>query len=220
MATIEKPMMGVRTSRWQRQSDESLMDSVSRYTRFVFFSKMTLVGLSLIMILSIIIVPVINASDEGMRLAFSTVRDKKESLPMMTNPTFQGVDEKNQPYLVTADSALQHDEHTIIISNVQADVLTDQESWLSVKASQGNINNQAKMMQLTEDVRMFHQEGYEFRTTFVDIDMQARIAKGDKPVSGFGPMGEIDAQGFYWDHDARILRFMGGVKMVVVKNDS
>lgn len=219
MATIEKPIMMKASSRWQRPDAEALIDSVGRYTKFVFFSKMTLGVLSALMILMIVILPVINADEEGLRLAFTTVGEKNESLPMMTNPTFQGLDEKNQPYLVTADSALQLDEHNIVLKNVQADMLSEQQSWLSVQAAQGNIDNQAKVMQLTEDVRLMHQDGFEFRTPFVHIDMQARIAKGDKPVKGFGPMGEIDAQGFHWDHDAKIMRFVGGVKMVVVKQN-
>lgn len=219
MAIIEKPMLGIGGDARKRPRDASLLDSVSRYTKFVFFSKMTLGVLSALMILTIIVLPLINADEEGLRLAFSTVREQDNALPMMTNPTFQGVDEKNQPYLVTADSALQHDEHTIILSNVQGDMLSDQQSWLSVKAAHGHIDNASKTMQLTDDVRMFHQDGFEFRTSYVDLDMQARIARGDKPVFGFGPMGEIRARGFHWDHDARILRFTGGVKMKVVPKD-
>lgn len=216
---IQRRLMSGPRSRWQRREDEGLLDSLTRYTRFVFFSKMTLGTVCVLMILTIVILPVINADEEGLRMAFSTVSDKADSLPMMANPTFQGVDENNQPYLVTADSALQHDEHTIILDNVQGDMLTDEQSWLSVKAKRGNINNEAKTMQLTEDVRLFHQDGFEFRTPYVDVDMNARIAQGSEPIAGFGPMGTIDANGFFWDHDARVMRFTGGVKMRIVKQN-
>jgi Protein of unknown function (DUF1239). len=61
-----------------------------------------------------------------------------------------------------------------------------------------------------------HLDGYEFRTEAIDIDMQARIARGYQAINGFGPTGEIRANGFYWDHDAQILRFTGDVKMRLV----
>lgn len=218
MAKVEKPIFDALNTRWQEDTTH-LAQSIARYTRFVSTSKFILGGLSLLMILVIVLLPILNSDKEGLRIAFSNVSDRNESVPLMTNPTFQGVDEKKQPYYVTADSALQHDQHTIVISNVQADMLTDQQTWLSVKARQGNINNQAKQMQLTDDVRLFHQEGYEFRTPYVFVDMQARIAKGDQSVNGFGPLGTIKADRFYWDHDASILRFTGNVKMTIQRQN-
>jgi lipopolysaccharide export system protein LptC len=216
MAQIERPILNPRGRGYTRDVS-GLIHNIPRYSRFVFFSKYTLGGLSIIMILLIVILPMINADKEGLRLAFSTVGDaKQEAMPVMKNPTFQGVDEDNQPYVVTADSAIQHDENTIIVSNVQGDMLTTGQTWLSVKAKRGTINNTEKWMQLTDDVRLMHQDGYEFRTEYVAIDLNSHLANGNQPVQGFGPMGEIRADGFSWQNDARVLRFTGNVKMRIL----
>lgn len=216
MPVIEKPVVIKSNIRWARQDAERLLSSIGRYTRFVLFSKMCLAVVSLLMIITIIILPVLNANEAGLRIAFSTVNDKAAgSVPVMTNPTFQGVDEKNQPYLITADSAIQHDEKTIIVNNVQADMLTENKAWLSVKAKEGTINTEAKTLRLSGDVRLFQDEGYEFSTETVFVDMNARIARGVKPLHGFGPMGAIESEGFVWNNNERILRFTGHVKMKV-----
>lgn len=218
MAIIEKPILGKPPHRFTRRDTERLLGSISRYTRFVVLSKMFLGVVAALMIVGIIVLPLINADEEGLRLAFTAVKDKVDSMPLMTNPSFQGVDEKNQPYLVTADSALQQDEKTIILKNVQADLLTENQTWLSVKANSGTINTEAKMMQLEGDVRLLQQDGYEFRTSSVHVDMNGRLAEGHQPIKGFGPAGEIEAQGFSWRHDEKILRFTGGVLMRVRTN--
>ena len=218
MAQIEHPIL--RSGAQKHRPDiGDMLHALPRYSRFVFFSKFTLAGLSIILILLIIVVPLINADKEGLRLAFNTVSEVgSESVPVMKNPTFQGVDEDNQPYVVTADSALQQDEDTIIVNNVQGDMLTEGDTWLSVKANKGTINNTEKHMQLTDDVRLMHQDGYEFRTEFVAIDLNSHVAQGNQPVQGFGPMGEIRADGFSWQNDSRVLRFSGNVQMRILPN--
>lgn len=218
MSVTEKPMLTRPPHRWARRDHETLLSSITKYTKFVIFSKMFLATLSLLMIVTIIILPVINADEEGLRIAFSTMKDKTESLPMMTKPSFQGVDENNQPYLVTADSALQHDERTIILNKVQADIMTDNKTWLSVKAAKGTIDTTAKTMQLAGNVALMHQDGYEFRTESVDIDMNVHIAQGTHEISGFGPMGDIRADRFSWHHSDRVMRFEGNVQMKVLPN--
>ncbi len=217
MAQIEKPILAAKgEQRWQRSDVQKLLTRIGRYTRFVSLTKLLLGGLSVAMIATIVIMPLLHGDKEGIRLAFSSVQEQAESVPMMTNPTFQGVDAKNQPYFVTADSAMQLDAQQIALSNVQGDMLTDADAWLSVKANKGMINNEKKTMHLSDEVKLMHLDGYEFETEAVNIDMQARSAHGVSPVKGYAPVGEISADGFDWDHDAKVLRFNGNVKVRLV----
>lgn len=218
MVVTERPLLTKPHSRWVRRDTDRLIASLGRYTRFVLFSKISLAAMSLLMIVAIIILPVLNSDKEGLRIAFSTVQDKQERFPVMSKPSFQGVDEKNQPYLVTADSAIQQDEKTIILTNIQADIMTQEQTWLSLKAVSGVINTQAKQMTLKSNVELVHQDGYEFKTQSIDVDMNQHIAKGNQPIEGKGPMGSIRANGFEWRHNDRVMKFIGGVKMVVRAN--
>lgn len=215
MSVTQHPLLTKPHSRWIRRDTDRLIASLGRYTRFVLFSKISLAAMSLLMIITIIILPVLNSDKEGLRIAFSTVQDKKELMPVMTNPSFQGVDEKNQPYLVTADSATQQDAKTIILTNVQADMMTQEQTWLSLKAAHGIINTQAKLMTLDDNVQLVHQDGYEFRTQSIAVDMNQHIAQGTQVIEGSGPMGSIRADGFIWRHNERTMQFNGNVKMVL-----
>lgn len=216
MATIHKPITGKHHSRWINRDTSGLLASIGRYTRFVSLSKIGLGGLSLILMLTIVIIPALKADNAGLRIAFSTVGDRSEELPVMTNPRFQGVDDNNQPYTVTADSALQQDEKTIILVNVQADIFTHEGTWLSLTAQKGELDTQRKFIQLRGAVTLYQDQGYEFETESIDIDMSQQIAMGREEVDGQGPVGKIKAQGFDWMNNEKLLRFTGGVKLTVM----
>lgn len=216
MTVIRKPISTPIMNRWiNRDVHHSVLESIGRYTRFVLFSKVFFAGLSAIMIITIIVLPVINADEEGLRIAFSTVADKQESLPVMTNPTFQGVDDNNQPYMITAQSALQHDANTIILNSIQADLFTEDGAWLNVNAKTGTLNTQAKHLTLSDEVKLFHDQGYEFVTPNVAVDMNKHQVMGDQEIAGRGPIGALRADRFMWDNNKRILQFSGNVKLTI-----
>ncbi len=192
-----------------------LLSSLGRYTKFVFVSKYSLLVLSCLAILTIIIIPVVNADKEGLRLAFQNVREKAESLPVMENPKFQGVDDENQPYTITASSAVQQDQETVELANLQADIFMEDNSWVNVSAKRGILKTEQKSLRLLGDVYLFQDEGYQFTTELAYIDMEAHKVLGDQPVSGQGPMGTIDANGFIIEQKEQSITFIGNVKMVI-----
>lgn len=215
MATIHKPITGKHHSRWINRDTSKLLSSIGRYTRFVAFSKIGLGAVSLILMLTIIVIPALEADNAGLRIAFTTLGDRSDALPVMTNPRFQGVDDNNQPYTVTADSAMQEDEKTIVLANVQADIFTHEGTWLSMTSKQGKLETEKKFMALSGNVTLFHDQGYEFVTESIDIDMSRQVASGSQPIDGQGPMGQIHAQAFDWQNNQKVLRFTGGVKLTV-----
>lgn len=202
--------------RSQKETD-ALFTSLSRYTKFVFVSKFSLLAMSFLAIFTIIIIPVLNADKEGLRIAFQNVQEKAETLPMMSNPKFQGVDEDNQPYTITADSAIQQDKQTVQLANLQADIFLNDNSWLNVSANSGMLNTEAKTLDLTENVYLFHDKGYEFQTNRAYVDMEGHTVSGDQRVNGQGPMGTINADGFVLDQETQVLTFVGNVKMTVFR---
>lgn len=200
-----------------RRETDALLSSLGRYTKFVFVSKWSLLALSCAAIFTIIIIPVLNADKEGLRIAFESVQEKAESLPMMSNPKFQGVDENNQPYTITADSAIQQDQETVQLANLQADIFLNDNTWLNVSAQTGWLKTEAKTLDLSKQVYIFHDKGYEFRTERAYVDMQTHTVQGDQIVEGQGPMGTITADGFRLEQEREAITFIGNVKMVVFR---
>lgn len=199
--------------RWAQRETDQLLKSIGRYTRFVVFSKMFLGIAASALILSVIIVPVVNKQNEGVRLVFSTIKEKNAALPIMKNPHFQGVDEKNQPYNVTATSAIQQSEDVILLNEVKGDMFVKDGTWLGVSAKSGALNMKQKNMQLNGNVTLNHEQGYEFVTDEVRVNIAKQVAEGDKPIHGKSEIGILDAAGFRIEERGKKLYFKGPVRM-------
>jgi len=65
-----------------------------------------------------------------------------------------------------------------------------------VTAATAIYQSQAQLLDLFDDVNLVHENGTRFTTTTAHVDVTADTAEGHDPVSGRGPSGDIDAQGF------------------------
>jgi lipopolysaccharide export system protein LptC len=72
------------------------------------------------------------------------------------------------------------------------------------------------MLDLTGDVTVFHDSGYEVRTDAAEVDLRAGSAQGDQPVSAQGPAGTLDAVGFTLMDRGDVVVFKGPARMVLV----
>lgn len=182
----------------------------AKHTRFVHFSKRFLWGLVAIVIAVLVWVASDNSSISGARVVFSNVEKAGAALEtaqnMMTNPNYQGVDKKNQPFTVVADKAEQIDENTVSLTNIQADIMLGPDSWVSLNAGAGRLNLLTKQLELNKGVNIFYTDGYEFRTEHAHIDIEGGSAYGEDPVEGQGPLGVLKATGFaLLDHGNTII---------------
>ncbi len=195
---------------------DNLFDTITRYTRFVLFTKGTLVFLVVLIVGMLIIIPVTNRDQGGIRIAFSNIEHGSDVLtPKMVNPQFRGFDEQDQPFTVTADYAQQKDENTIVLSNVNADITLKSGKWVSLKSNEGLLDLKSKLISATGKVYVFYDDGYEFSTEFLKVDMGKKILTSDYPVSGQGPMGAIEAKGLEATHADKSIRFKGPVRLTI-----
>ena len=198
-----------------RQVD-NLFDTITRYTRFVLFTKGTLVFFVVVIVGLLIIRPIMNKDQGGIRIAFSNIEQGGDALtPKMLNPQFRGFDEQDQPFTVTADYALQKDDNTIQLSNVNADITLNGGKWVSLKSNEALLDLKAKMISATGKVSVFYDDGYEFSTEYLKVDVGKKILFSDHPVSGQGPMGAIEAKGVEATHSNKSIRFKGPIRLTI-----
>jgi lipopolysaccharide export system protein LptC len=189
--------------------------SLRNYSRFVYASKL-LLGCSIVVILVFLVaIPLLGQQRAGVRLAFSSIEEKKETAPVMLKPRLQGVDNNNQPYLVTADSAIQQDENTVILQNVTADLETNKKAWLALIAEQGMLNLAEQSLLLQGAVQLYHTDGSEMRTEQVRIDLNKSVAYGETPVQIQGDFGHVRADSFTFLEKGNRLLFRHHVKMML-----
>ncbi len=188
--------------------------SVKRYTRWVSFARSSLWMLIVFVVGMVVWLASDNSSDSGMRVAFSQMQKSAENLQnVMLKPHYQGVDARNQPFTVIAETATQLDSDNVVLSKVRGDMLMGDGAWMAVNAGDGKLNINSKELELREKVNMFYEGGYEFRSDYAHVDIQKGNAYGNMPVEGQGPPGTLTADSFEVKDRGRVIRFSGNVKM-------
>lgn len=201
---------------------EDLFSRLTRYTRFVLFSKWFLAIFAVVVIAFLIGWPLLTRDTSGIRVSFVVAETKDGSRalsPVMKNPNFQGVDKKGQKYTLTALHGVQRTPIIIDLEKVQADIFTTDTSWLSLSSDKAEFHDDTKLLYLLGNVTIFHDGGYSVATERAVVDTNNSQASGDMPVRGQGPMGNLLATGFEIRDNGDIIKFggQGRVTMELVK---
>lgn len=166
----------------------------------------------------VVLWPQIAGMEEQVRVAY-----RKPSLTVPTGaasvvePRFQGTDERGRPYTLSADAAVQEaGSSSVRLANPRGDVTLEQGSWVILQAEAGLFHRDRRMLDLTGDVAVFHDSGYEVRTDAAEVDLRAGTARGDQPVSAQGPAGTLDAVGFSLTDRGDVVVFTGPARMLLV----
>ncbi len=189
----------------------------NRYSVFVGFMKVLLPATAAALMLLVVAWPQFTIEEEGFRLSVSKLApDQAESLTML-NARFEGFDERDRPYTVTADIATQseNDTNLVTLERPKADITLEDGAWLALTAKSGKYYKEAQVLDLTGSVNLFHDKGFELRTESARVDLDKGIAEGAQAVEGHGSVGTIQAEGFrVLDRGARIF-FLGRSHMVI-----
>lgn len=177
--------------------------------------KRALILLAVLMAVSIIAISNYNSGEKSGRVVLSGSEEKEKSQAVMVNPRYYGVDKKNRPFTVRASEATQQDAQNVALTNVAADILLEDTKWLAVTADQGNIVKQGEEILLKNNVYMFYEGGYEFRSNYAMIRPDTGYATGNQPIEGQGPSGTLQANNFeVLDYGDKLI-FRQNVKMTL-----
>lgn len=160
-----------------------------------------------------------NMSDDNIITAESPKAPKTIGKNELLNPRFESVDEKAQPYTVTADRALQgsDNEDLVILERPVADMTLTSGNWIAVKAQQGAFLQETQRLLLKGDVEMFHDQGYQMQMAELHVDLDKNTAWSETDVYGQGPAGTLNAKGLQADNVQGKLIFSGPAKLILHK---
>ena len=130
-------------------------------------------------------------------LALATIGPQKIESLTMQNPHYEGIDEKNRPYSLTAKLATQVDKKgdVMALTAPEADMTMENGVWLTVSSETGLYQRAKQYLDLNGPVNIFHDQGYEMHTRDLHVDFTANKATGHQAVQGQGPAGDLTAQG-------------------------
>lgn len=189
----------------------------SSYSFFVGFLKVTLPAVAVALILLIIAWPQLQFDDGAVSVSLSDLGPEQAENLSMLNPRFQGMDERNRPFNVTASEASQQtgDSSEVALDAPRADLTLDDGSALALSAESGVYDRKAKTLNLDGEVTLLHDRGMEILTEEAEVDLEAGRAQGNAPVAGQGTTGDLTAEGFVvLDRGKRIL-FTGQSRLLI-----
>ena len=133
------------------------------------------------------------------------------------NPRFESLDENDNPYELRATQALRVavEEDVMAMSAPQADFVTADGTNVTLVAETGRFDGEADRVMLEGRVELEGDDGTRFETEAATVDVDAGHAWGDRPVSGQGPFGVVEADGFRIFDRGQTVVFVGRSRLVL-----
>lgn len=187
------------------------------YSRFANSMRITLPLVAVAIAVLVIAWPQLTEKPKKFSLSVSNVATTETGGQQIINARFTGTDEENRPYTVTADTASQvkNAPDMVDLAFPKADITLQNGAWLALSAETGTFNRKIQVLNLHGAVNLFHDMGYELRTSAADIFMKQGTASGNKPVSGQGPIGTVQSTGFLILEGGKRVLFTGKSRLII-----
>lgn len=161
--------------------------------------------------------PEIESNAERGRVAFRRVAEVRPDALYVVEPRYQGVDEQNRPFTVTASSAVQAGQEEVVqLQAPRADITLTDGGWVYLEAERGRYVKPEDRLDLAGRVTVHHDDGTQFVTDQATLDLHGGNAAGDVPVAAQGPFGTLTAaQGFRLQDRGQVVNFLGASRVVL-----
>ncbi len=187
-----------------------------RYSRFVFLMKRVLSLGAFLIIAAVLAFFFVQRMPRQLQMSYERLGRVENDLAMM-KPRLTGSDSKGNPYVITADMAVQdaHDPKKASLRNMEADLSLDRQHWLNARAKAGMVDMNSGQLELTGGIDVFTDSGYELHSHSASANLKQSVIHGHEPVTGQGPDGTLRADEFQADRATDILTLSGHVQMTL-----
>lgn len=135
----------------------------------------------------------------------------------LVNPHFESMDEKGQPFTITATRALQEDgeKGEMLLEKPSGNMNFNSGEIVTLSADFGAYHQIEQYLDLNDNVILSHSEGYTLQTRILHVDLKDNKAWSEQPVRVTGPEGEINALGMTASSEEEKIIFKGPAKMTL-----
>ena len=210
------PAVGARRQRDWTSRTRISASQTERYSRFVIVAKRGLLIAAGVLIAAVLVFSLQPRQREQLAMSFQRLGIVNNDLAMI-RPRLIGVDEEGDPYVVTAEQAIQDRRNSkrARLTNIEADVTLKDGTWIGSTAPHGLLDASTQRLALAGAVAMYSDRGYEVHTTAANVDMNSGMIEGSEAVSGQGPLGTFRADRFKVDRNNRVVYLYGNVRMTI-----
>jgi lipopolysaccharide export system protein LptC len=193
-----------------------IFDEDRRYGNYVRLMKMVLPSLSALLVVFLLLYPLFTTAETGFTLDFAELQEHDDTIRMVA-PHYAGTDKKGRMFEIKAESAYQNavDTELVYLDLVSADVNLPSGGWMALDSLGGIYQPEADLLDLSGQVNIFSDIGYEVHSRTLSVDMEQGIATSKEQVHGQGPFGVFESGGMELDMDGNYIHLTQGVSMTV-----
>jgi lipopolysaccharide export system protein LptC len=201
---------------WSARVRTTAMEAL-RYSRFVALMKRLLSLGAFLTIAAVLAFFFVQRMPRQLQMSYERLGRIENDLTMV-KPRLAGADAKGNPFVITADSAVQdaHDPKKASLKNLEADLTLDKQNWVNARARAGMVDMNTGALELRGGIDVFTATGYELHSTSASANLKQSIIHGHEPVTGQGPQGTLRADEFHADRATNLLTLSGHVHMTLL----
>jgi len=187
-----------------------------RYSRFVALMKRVLSLGAFLIIAAVLSFFFVQRLPRQLQMSYERLGHIENDLTMV-KPRLTGVDAKGNPFVITADTAVQdaHNAKKASLKNLEADLTMDKQNWINARARNGMVDMTTGQLELDGGIDVFTATGYELHSKSASANLKQNVIHGHEPVTGQGPQGTLRADEFHADRATNILTLSGHVRMTL-----
>ena len=187
-----------------------------RYSRFVVLMKRILALGAFLTIAAVLAFFFVQRMPRQLEMSYERLGQVKNDLTMV-KPRLAGSDSKGNPYVITADRAVQdaRNPKRATLQNLEADISLDNGNWINARAKAGLVDMTTGQLELYNGIDVFTAKGYELHSNSASANLKQNMIHGHEAVTGHGPDGTLRADQFHADRATGILTLSGHVQMTL-----
>jgi len=140
------------------------------------------------------------------------------ALSTMQNAQYHGVDQRGQPFTLTADEANQRGADDVVLAKPVGDITLTSGAWLMLRSDAGVFNQKSQLLNLHGNVTLYRNDGSMMTTPVAAINLRNGTASSKSPVAAQGPFGTLNAaNGFNLTGRGNDITFLGPVSLTLAE---
>lgn len=185
-----------------------------RYSKFVSLMKRVLSLGAFLIIAAVLAFFFVQRQPRQLSMSYETLGRIDNDLAMV-KPKLTGTDVKGNPFVITAEMAVQDAKNPkkASLRNLEADMVVQKNGWINARARTGLVDMAAGHLELAGGIDVFTDTGYELHSSSASMNLKQNEVHGHEPVTGRGPEGTFRADRFHADRNTNLLTLTGNVQM-------
>jgi lipopolysaccharide export system protein LptC len=183
-----------------------------RWINAILKRVLPLLAVGLLVLLAIW--PEIMRGADSARVSFRRVVGTAADGATLIEARYRGTDEAGRPFTITASTVDQGSEQRVLLGSPRADLTTDG-AWVLIEARRGVFVQNTNVVDLQDDVTIWHDNGMRLETPSATLDLRAGSAAGAEPVAAQGDFGTIESEGFTLLDRGAVIVFQGRARLML-----